>query len=555
MPDPLPDDPVQLKEMLYELRARFDEAREALAARGEAYEASLAARERELEQRHQQALAEQTAAFHQRILEMFEEIRLARRRMFGPSSEALSAQGRLFDEADVEAARSTPADDMVALPPPASPAPAAKAAVRRGKRAPLPAQLPRVEIIHEVPAAARTCACGTPMVEIGTEVSEQLDIVPMQVRVLRHVRKRYGCRCGEHAPVIAPAAATLLPRSNASSGLLAMLIVAKYVDGLPLARLEYVLARHGAKVPRQTLARWIIGCANQVVVLVNLLRDTLFDGSVVHMDETVLQVLKEPGRAATTQSYMWVQRGGPPGRPVILFDYDPSRSGLVPLRLLEGWSGHLMTDGYEGYNALAARPGIEHLVCWAHVRRRFMDAAKVLPAGGRGHAHHALELIGQLYAVERDCRGLSEAEHGVERQARSRPVLAQLRAWLDSVRPGVPPQSTLGSALRYMHDYWPKLVRYIERAELPIDNNPAENAIRPFVTGRKNWLFADTPAGAHASARLYSLLETAKANSIEPYLWLRHVLSRLPHATSLADYEALMPWNLRVDNLIADSTT
>ncbi|MBX3669243.1 MAG: IS66 family transposase [Rhodocyclaceae bacterium] len=513
-------------------------------------------RVRELEQRHQQALAEQTAAFHQRILEMFEEIRLARRRMFGPSSEVLSAQGRLFDEVEVEASQSTPADDTVALPPPAAPAnPGAasgKASTRRGKRVPLPADLPRVEVIHDVPLAERTCPCGTPMVEIGTDVSEQLDIVPMQVRVLRHLRKRYGCPRGEHAPVVAPVAPSVLPRSNASAGLLATLIVAKYVDGLPLARLEYVLARHGAKVPRQTQARWMIGCAQKLIPLVNLMRDSLFDGSVIYMDETTVQVLKEPGRAASSNSFMWVQRGGPPGRPVVLFDYDPSRSGQIPVRQLEGWSGFLMTDGYDGYNALARQPGVEHLVCWAHVRRRFMDAAKVLPAGKRGHAHRALELIGQLYAIERECRTLSDAERAAQRQARSDPILAQLRTWLDAVCPSVPPQSTLGGALRYMHDFWPKLVRYTQRGDLPIDNNPAENAIRPFVTGRKNWLFADTPAGATASARLYSLLETAKANSIEPYLWLRHVLSRIPYANSLADYEALLPWNLRVEDLSAE---
>ncbi|MBX3670302.1 MAG: IS66 family transposase [Rhodocyclaceae bacterium] len=510
---------------------------------------------RELEQAHKQALAEQTAAFHQRILEMFEEIRLARRRMFGPSSEVLSAQGRLFDEVEVESADSTAADDVAVLPPPVQGNPATssgKAPVRRGKRAALPAELPRVEILHDVPLAERTCPCGTAMVEIGTEVSEQLDIVPMQVRVLRHVRKRYACPRGEHAPVVAPAPKTILPRSNASAGLLATLIVAKYVDGLPLARLEYVLARHGVKVPRQTLARWMIGCAQKLIALVNLLRDTLLDGSVIHMDETTVQVLKELGRAASSKSFMWVQRGGPPGQPVILFDYDPSRSGQIPVRHLDRWCGYLMTDGYDGYNALAGQPGIEHLVCWAHVRRKFMDAAKALPAGKRGHAHHALELIGQLYAIERDCRALSDAERAAQRQARGNPILAQLRSWLDAVSPGVPPQTVLGRALRYMHDFWSKLVRYTERGDLPIDNNPAENAIRPFVIGRKNWLFADTPAGAVASATLYSLLETAKANSIEPYVWLRHVLSRLPHATSLQDYEALLPWNLRGEHLTAN---
>lgn len=224
------------------------------------------------------------------------------------------------------------------------------------------------------------------MVEIGEEVSEQLDIVPMQIRVLRHLRKRYGCPAGVHAPLTAPAPAQVLPKSNASNDLLAMLLTTKYVDGLPLARFEYVLARAGVTVPRQTLARWVIGTAGALQPLANLLRDSLLDGSVIHMDETPVQVLKEAGRAATAQSYMWVQRGGPPGKPVLLFDYDPSRSGQVPRRLLAGWRDYLMTDCYEGYSAVVAQEGLDHLGCWAHARRRFVDAAKVQAKGKPGRA-------------------------------------------------------------------------------------------------------------------------------------------------------------------------
>ena len=287
----------------------------------------------------------------------------------------------------VQAADSSAADERVEWP---LTAPAAQGTTsskpRRGKRQPLPAELPRIDVIHKVPEAERTCACGTPMVKIGEDVSEQLDIVPMQVRVLRHIRIRYGCPTGEHAPVVAPAPAQVLPKSNASNDLLAMLITAKYVDGLPLARFEYVLGRAGVIVPRQTLARWIIGAASAFQPLLNLLRDTLLDGSVIHMDETPVQVLKEAGRAASSPSYMWVQRGGPPGKPVVLFDYDPSRSGQVPLRLLAGWRGYLMTDGYEAYNAVVVGEQIDHLGCWVHARRYFVDAAKLQVKGKRGRA-------------------------------------------------------------------------------------------------------------------------------------------------------------------------
>ena len=208
----------------------------------------------------------------------------------------------MFDEADAVAIGASEADDTVALPAPTQPQPEPATHKPRGKRKPLPAELPRVDIIHELPAAERTCSCGTPMVEIGEDISEQLDIVPMQIRVLRHIRKRYGCPAGQHAPVSAPAPAQVLPKSNASNDLLAMLLTAKYVDGLPLARVEYVLGRSEAIVPRQTLARWVIGTAQALQPVFNLLRDTLLESTVIHMDEMPEQVLKEAGRTAQSQS-------------------------------------------------------------------------------------------------------------------------------------------------------------------------------------------------------------------------------------------------------------
>jgi transposase len=404
-------------------------------------------------------------------------------------------------------------------------------------------------VIHDVPEAERICACGTPMVEIGQDVSEQLDIVPMQVRVLRHVRKRYGCPKGDQAPVTAPAPAQVLPKSNASNDLLAMLLVTKYVDGLPLARFEYVLARAGALVPRQTLARWVIGTARALQPIANLMSDVLLGHDVIHMDETPVQVLKEPGRAATTQSQMWVQRGGPPeaGDPLRVRPEPRAGGAAAPARRLEG-----LSDGRwaRELRAIALREGVTRLGCWVHARRRFVEASKVLPAGKHGRAHEALALIGKLYAIEKACRELSDAERLEKRQRQSRAVLDALRQWLDEVLPSVPPGSVLGGALGYLHRQWPRLIGYLERGDLPIDNNPAENAIRPFVVGRKAWLFADTQAGAHASALIYSLLETAKANGMEPYLWLRTVLQALPTATSIEHFEALLPWNLKVEHLL-----
>ena len=491
---------------------------------------------------------------HNYVIRMLEQAILARQRMFGASSEQMTAQSRLFDEAEVLAQTSTEAQDTAPIAPEQaltdvqSDKPNVK--LGRGKRVALATGLPRVDVVHDVPEALRTCACGTPMVEIGQDISEQLDIVPMQVRVLRHIRKRYGCPTRQHAPLTAALPAQPLPKSNASVDFLAMLLAVKFVDGLPLARFENVLSRHGAVVPRQTLARWVIGSAGVLQPLHNLMRDVLLDGSLIHMDETVVQVLKEKDKAPTTNSYMWVQTGGPPDQPVVLYDYDSSRSASVPTALLEGYKGYLMTDGYDGYNEVARTDGIERLACWAHVRRRFVEAVRVQPKGKRGRADEAVSLIGKLYRIEREHKEVTPEVRHLARQSSSAPVLAELHAWMLRNTPVVIPRSALGTALAYMGNLWPQLTRYTERGDLPIDNNRCENAIRPFVIGRRAWLFSDTPAGAHASAVIYSLVQTAKANGLEPYTWLRRVLRDLPAAKTLDAVEALLPWNLRVTDLV-----
>src|SRR5450830_496613 len=492
---------------------------------------------------------------HAYVTRMLEQAILARQRMFGASSEQMSAQSRLFDEAEVLAQTSTDAQDTAPIAAEdtqgTSAADATKPVAKpaRGKRAPLAAGLPRVDVVHDVPEADRTCPCGTPMVLIGQDISEQLDIVPMQVRVIRNIRNRYGCPGSQHAPVTAPLPPQPLPKSNASADFLAMLYTVKFVDGMPLTRFGRVLERHNAPVPSQTLARWVIAGSKLLQPLHNLMRDILLDCSLIYMDETVVQVLKEPGKAPTSNSYMWVQTGGPPDKPVVLFDYDPSRSGTVPTRLLECFKGYLMVDGYSGYNDIASSPEIWRLACWAHVRRYFVDAVRVQPKGKRGKADEAVALIGKLYRIERDFKDALPEERHAARQSQSVPVLADIRAWMIKNVPLVTPKSALGKALAYMENLWPMLTRYTERHDLPIDNNRAENSIRPFVVGRKAWMFSDTPAGAHASAVIYSLVETAKANGVEPYAWLRWVLRELPAAKTVEDVEALLPWNMRLPEI------
>ena len=510
MPESLPDDPVLLKQLLLAKDGQIERLRAEKDA-------------------HIERLREQNALLIQRL--------------FGPKSERSadpdSAQLVMFNEAEALAEDSVPEADADTGEAEELVAPTK----RRGKRRPLPAELPRVEVIHDLPAHELTCTCGACKQLIGEETSEQLEIIPMQVRVIRHIRKTYGCKACETAPITADKPAQLIEKSLASPSVLAMLLTTKYADGIPLYRFEKMLSRHGIDIPRQTLARWVIQSGEQLQPLLNLMRDKLFEYPVLHCDETRVQVLKEPGRDPSSQSWMWVQSGGPPDKPVILFDYSTSRAQEVPLRLLDGYRGYLMTDDYAGYNAVATRGGIERLACWAHARRKFVEAQKVQPKGKTGRADMALNLINKLYGIERDLKDANDSERLTARQQRSAPLLDQLKAWLDKTLPQVAGQTALGKAVNYLASNWSRLVRYVEGGHLPIDNNRAENAIRPFVIGRKNWLFSDTPKGAAASAQIYSLIETAKANGREPYAWLRHILERLPTAQNVEDYEALLPWN------------
>lgn len=397
--------------------------------------------------------------------------------------------------------------------------------------------------------------CGCQLTRIGEVIAEQLDIEPAKAWVLQHVRFKYACRACEGADhdrpavVTAPLPAQPLPKSNASPGLAAFITVSKYADGLPLYRLEGILARYRISVSRTAMACWMIKLGDLVTPLINLFNDIQLAYDVLQMDETTVQVLKEDGRAAKDNSFMWVRRGGPPGQSVILFDYAPTRAGAVPLRLLEDYQGYLQSDDYSGYNAAGRRDGMIHVGCLDHARRRFVDAVKAQHAIAgyeRGLALEALLIIRKLYVVEkiaRDAKMSAEQRYRL-RQEKARPVWDELRAWFDRNLGAVPPQSLTGKAISYLAADWPRLVCCLDDGRVEISNVLCENAIRPFVIGRKNWLFSDTPAGATASARLYSIVETCKAAGMEPFAYLRHIFEKLPQATALADVEALLPWNV-----------
>jgi transposase len=480
-----------------------------------------------------------------------EQIRLLLHKRFGANSEKYHIrQADLFNEAEAFAEESRSQIDLdaeqvaSAFDNQTPSETQAKVAKRPGRKA-LPAELPRIEIIHDVPADQQFCSEGHALKAIGSEVSEQLDIIPAQVRVLRHIRLKYACPCCQAGVKLAPMPPQPIPKSNASPALLAFIATGKFLDGLPLYRQTRQFDRIGVNLPRATLANWMVRCGKLIQPLINLMQEQLISYAIQQIDETTVQVLKEAGKAASTKSYMWVQRGGPPTAAVILFTYASSRSQSVAEQRLEGYQGYLQTDGYAGYANVCAQTGLRQLGCWAHVRRKFDEAIKAQgkqPLNPNSLAHQALQMIQQLYRIEAESKHLPPEDKQRLRQAQAVPVLNELKSWLDQALTQITPSSLTGKALAYLSKQWPTLTVYCDDGRLEIDNNSVERAIRPFVIGRNAWLFSDTVQGAKASANLYSLIETARLNGQEPYAYLCRVFEGLPKAQTLANIQALLPW-------------
>ena len=481
------------------------------------------------------------------------------RQIFAAKSEVsgLHQKDMFFNEAEALGAAAQPAEEeVVGADEKAIAAPGHKRA-KRGRK-PLDPALPREVVRHELPEAERVCPHdGTALQEIGVEASEQLDIIPQQVRVIRHERVKYACPCCDGALRLAAKPGQVIPKGLFSEGLLAWVITSKYMDGLPLYRQAALLGRFGGSdISRNTMAASVVRVGQAVQPVINLLRDLMLDAPLIFGDETQIQVLKEAGKSAQSKSYMWVQMtegSGPEGTgpPIRLFAYSPSRSTEAAQHLYAGVreGAVLITDGYEVYNRIAQAHRLVHLGCWAHCRRYFNDALQVLPKNKRGADQlpaQFIELIAKMYRVEARAKEQQLDTHSLKqlRQEHSVPVLDKIEALLLANVHAVLPGSLLGKALHYLSSQWSKLKLFVEDASHPIDNNPCENSIRPFVIGRRNWLFADTVAGANASANLYSLLQTCKVNGVDGYRYLRALLVALPGAKTIEDYEALLPWRI-----------
>ena len=497
-------------------------------AERDALRTQLAEREQHIAQRderiarHEALIAsrDRTIVYKEaKIAKLTAEIRRLQRVQFAARSEKMDPEQRaLFDEAmaadlaaveaELEEAQHSDGETRTASAPRTAP-----------KRRPLPPELPRIETRHE-PESCDCGTCGAALVPIGEHVSEKLDCEPLRFFVRRDVYPQYACRACEtiHAEPVAP---SVLDRGIAAPGLLAQVVIAKYVDHLPLYRQETIHARSGVEIGRTTLAEWCGVVGLRLQPLVDALRTELLTAPVLHADETPVAQL-DPGAGKTKRAYLFAYRTTDEN-PIVVFEYAGSRSGKHAAAFLGDWKGALMVDDYSGYKALF--PRITELGCWAHARRKFVDLHK---ASGSLIANEAIQRIAALYRSEAQADELDLDERWRWRQQHAKPVIDDLKRWLDTTRPQVLGASGTLTAIDYTLKRWAALTRYLDDGRFPIDNNPIENAIRPIALGRKNWLFAGSETAGRRAAAIMSLLATAKANGHEPHAWLTDVLTRLP---------------------------
>jgi transposase len=528
-----------------------------LAAEIARLRAALAAESAALKQA-QATIADQTVA----ITELHQKYEKLRRMHFSSSSEKQAAkdddQPNLFDEA--EAFTDGKSDEMPFQGEPETEESVASTKTKKKPgRKPLPAHLERQEIIHDLSETEKTCpCCGKARPAMGEERSEELDIIPAKAVVKVHVRKKYGeCNCqgfmdaGLPAVVKASGPVKIIPGGLFTNDTIALILAAKYADAIPLARAVRIFARSGIEMSRATLCNQVLQVGKRIGPLLDLMWQDARGSPVIRMDETRVQVLKEPDKAPQSQSYMWVTYAYKDRRPILLFRYHPGREGAMAWRMLDGFSGFLQTDGYAGYKSVGERQGIVHVACWAHIRREFKSAFD-LPDADKPLIQQILDQIARLYRIESELRErlvtadvasrLTEDEFMAERKRRGGAQMARIELWLDEQAMAVVPKSPLGKAIAYAKGQFNRATRFVEHFLLTPDNNPVENAIRPFVVGRKGWMFCDTPRGAHASAGIYSLVETAKANGLEPFTYLCQLLNELPLASDEDSLRRLLPY-------------
>ena len=497
-------------------------------------------------QQLQKLLAEKEALIaqlQQRNTYLEEQFRLAQQQRFGASSESHPAQGDLFNEAEVEldAVEETIEGDSEQ---------AITVVKQKPVRKKLPADLPRETIVHDIDD--KTCGCcGHALHHMGDERSEKLEFIPAQVKVIEHVRLKYSCRQCEKTEIstpikIAPVPPSPIPKGIATATLLSQIITSKYQYALPLYRQESLFKQYGIQLSRQTMADWMMKSSDLFKPLYERLQSILLQQNVIQADETTVKVINED----KIKSYMWLYCTGTDSpnnlthqssiHNIVLYDYQSGRAGQCAVDYLDGFTGYLQVDGYAGYEKTSAK-----LVgCWAHARRKFKEAQTAQPKGKTGKADMALSMIQKLYGIEINLKEKSAKDKYQVRQEKAKPVLEKFYQWLSKAN--VVTKSALGKAISYCQNQWHKLIRYLDDGNLTIDNNRAERAIKPFVIGRKNWLFSNTANGAKASGMMYSIIETAKANGLTPFEYIAYCLEQL--SSKDADVEKLLPWHVKLNN-------
>jgi len=466
----------------------------------------------------------------------FREVIAARnRRLFGRKSEKLDhdeLQAWLFNEAEIGATIKKPGKDETET------ITYTRKKRKRGRK-PISDKLPREIIKHEVSETETVCSCcSKERPQMKPEISEEVEFIPAKVIVHQHIYQKYGpCKCKESKgrgikPIIrAKREKRIIPGCMAAPSLLSFLATSKFCDGLPYYRVAEMLSRYGIHYNRATMCNQMIGLARGLQPLLDLMWEDLLVGEVIRMDETRVQVIDEPGRKADQISWMHVASGNYKEKQILIFHYHMSRKGDIPKNILKDWNGYLQTDGLAAYNHVGEQPGIIHVGCWAHARRKYIDARGGPKAPPGGLADEALSFIKVIFKTEEDLRDkeLSANEFVKRRRDIIEPILSKFKKWLYDNTSQVPPRTMLSEAINYTYNHWEKLIKYLEHPELRPDNNIVERYIKHFVIGRKNWLFSYSPLGAHASAALYSLIQSAHINGLNEYEYMKYIITVLPN--------------------------
>jgi len=486
--------------------------------------------------------AKENSSQKEQIRQLQEKLDYLLRQQFSSKSEKLNPnQASLFDDNEENVKIEIEAEVKIEF------------MRKKGGRTSPPKALARVRVEHDMSEEEKICSCGDTMHKIKEIISEQYDIIPAKFQIIQNVRFVYGCRCGA-SPVSTALAPFILPKTQVTASFLASIAVQKFEDALPLHRQAKIYKnRFGVPFSDTTLSHWMIKASDKLKPFTQRLKERLLENEYIQADETTLQVLNAHKKNATKKSYIWLGVGMDRYK-VVYMHYADNRSSVVASQLFKNFSGYLQTDGYAGYNSVVRTEGMTHLACWAHARRKFADIIKsgVSDAKSKGYAQEAMHLIQKLYQIEKEIKGDPPDMKYLIRKKKSAAILTKTREWLDA---NFFTAQELGGAIAkafiYLNNQFTKLGVYLEDGRLNIDNNGAENHIRPLVLGRKNWLFATSIKGAEAIAVWYTVIETAKANGLEPYHYLKYLLTELPYyQRDSKDIEALLPWNVKDECIV-----